>query len=179
MSARWLFTWIGIAAAAAGAALWWAMRPVPSDDPVPSPPEISASALSAASFTGTDGRRHSIGELQGKAVVLNFWATWCAPCREEMPMFERLQKEWTGRVQFVGLSDEEAAKVDQYAQSNGITYPLWIGGDEVDKLSHRLGNSAHVLPFSAVLDPRGNIVAAKAGTYTEPELRAALHGNGL
>jgi thiol-disulfide isomerase/thioredoxin len=174
--ARWLFTWFGLIAAAAGSALWWAMRPVPAD-PMPSPPDISPAALSAASFTGADGRRHAIGELQGKVVVLNFWATWCAPCREEMPTFEKLQREWAGRVQFVGLSDEDAAKVGAFARSNGITYPLWTGGDEVDELSHRLGNSAHVLPFSAVLDARGNVVAAKVGTYPEDELRKAVIQN--
>ena len=179
MSARWLFTWIAVASAAAGGALWWAMRPAPPADPVASPPEISAAALSTASFEGIDGRRHAIGELQGKVVVLNFWATWCGPCREEMPTFQRLQREWEGRVQFVGISDEDAAKVSQFAKANGITYALWIGGSEVDELSHRLGNSAHVLPFSVVLDRTGSLIDAKVGTYPEDALRQTMRRNGI
>lgn len=169
MSARWLFTWIGAAAAAAGAALWWAMRPSLPD--APAPPQISAAALSAATFAGPDGRRHSMGELHGKVVILNFWATWCAPCREEMPLFEKLQREWEGRVQFVGLSDEDAGKVAGFARDHGITYQLWTGGDEVAELSRRLGNRSAVLPFSVVLDRSGSPVAVKVGTYTEADLR--------
>ena len=177
MSARSLFTWIAVMAAAAGTALWWAMRPSLPD--APAPPEISAAALSAATFNGPDGRRHSIGELHGKVVVLNFWATWCAPCREEMPTLDKLQREWAGRVQFVGLSDEDAAKVGQFARDHGITYPLWTGGEEVGELGRRLGNKASVLPFSVVLDRAGEPVSVKVGPYTESELRAVASRNGV
>ncbi len=111
--------------------------------------------------------------------MLNFWATWCTPCREEMPLFERLQREWAGRVQFVGLSDEDAAKVAQFAKNNGMSYPLWTGGEDVGELGRRLGNRFSYLPFSVVLDARGNVVAAKVGTYPESQLRGVMRENGI
>ncbi len=172
MSIRWLFAVVGLAAALAGTALWVANRP-------PSPRSdaelLSPGALMAATFRDLDGRARSIGEFQGKVVVLNFWATWCAPCREEMPGFERLQSRWAGRgVQFVGVSNEDAAKVTLFARSLGITYPLWTGGDEVQEISRRLGNERSVLPYTVVLDPSGRVVAWRVGAYPEAELEATV-----
>jgi thiol-disulfide isomerase/thioredoxin len=108
-------------------------------------------------------------------VVLNFWATWCAPCREEMPGFERLQSRWAGRgVQFVGVSAEDPAKVVAFARSLQVTYPLWVGGDEVAELSKRLGNRMGVLPHTVVLDPTGSPLGTRVGAYKESDLDNAL-----
>src|SRR6185295_11644615 len=125
LSSKWLFTLVGMLAALAGTALWLATRP--AGVPGPTAPEVSTAAVMAAGFRDLQGRPRSLGEFQGKVVVLNFWATWCAPCREEMPAFERLQAKWGGRgVQFVGVSAEDASKVQDFAKRIGITYPLWV-----------------------------------------------------
>jgi len=168
---RLVFAAVGLAALMAGTALWVATAPPPRL----AAPDISSSALFAAGFHDLQGASRSLGEFQGKVVVLNFWATWCAPCREEMPAFSRLQAAWAGRgVQFVGLSSEEAPKVAAFARSLGVAYPLWVGGDEIEALSRRLGNVAGVLPHTVVLDPSGRVIAAKVGTYSEPALSAVL-----
>jgi thiol-disulfide isomerase/thioredoxin len=170
---RWLFAIVGALAMLAGTALWLATRP-PSASPVAT---LSPGALMAASFRDLEGGARSLGEFQGKVVVLNFWATWCAPCREEMPGFERLQARWRGRgVQFVGISNEEAPKVATFAKALAITYPLWTGGDEVAELSRRLGNEHGVLPHTVVLDPSGRVVKSRVGAYPESELAAVLAG---
>ena len=168
---RWIFAIVGVLAAAAGTALWLAMRPAA---PALEPATVAPAALMAASFTDLDGRKRSLGEFQGKVVVLNFWATWCAPCREEMPGFDRLQDEWAGRVQFVGISPEEAGPVTSFARGLGIRYPLWTGGEQAMELSRRLGNRQGVLPHTVILDGSGTPADARVGAYPEAELRGVL-----
>jgi thiol-disulfide isomerase/thioredoxin len=171
MSSRRVFTVVGLAALLAGSLLWLGFRSA-------APPEtagIATAALFAASFTDAGGRTQSLGQFQGKLVVLNFWATWCAPCREEMPAFKRLQARWADRnVQFVGLSGEEPLQVAKFAQSLGINYPLWTGGDAVGELSRRLGNRLGVLPHTAILSPDGRLLDMKVGPYSESELEERL-----
>lgn len=171
-SRSWLSV-VTVVTVAAGSALWWATRPPPMP-PVPQP-GIAPGALWAATFSDTAGRTHSLAEFQGKVAVVNFWATWCAPCREEMPAFVRLQERWTGRgVQFVGLANDDPRKVDRFASELRINYPLWVGGDSVGDLSKRLGNRLGVLPHTAIIDRRGQVIDSKVGPYTETELDGKL-----
>ena len=176
MSARSFFSLVGLLAVVAGTALWWVARP---RMPAPAMPAgevtIAPAALLAASFLDAEGRPQPLGRFEGKVLVLNFWATWCAPCREEMPAFARLQSRWGSRgVQFVGLSAEPPELAARFGRDLAITYPLWTGGDAVGELSRRLGNERGVLPHTVVLGPRGEIRARKVGPYTEAELESIL-----
>ena len=171
MSSRRVFAGVGAAAFLVGALLWLASRPAP-----PAPPAgVAPAALFAASFVDASGRPQALGQFQGKLVVLNFWATWCAPCREEMPAFTRLQSRWAHRnVQFVGLSGEEPSQVAEYAKTIGVNYPLWTGGDSVADLSRRLGNHLGVLPHTAILAPDGRVLDRRVGPYSEKDLEERL-----
>lgn len=172
MKSRLAYGAVAAVAVAAGIGLWW-LGHVRSDEPAT--PDIAAGALWAATFRDPAGTPHALGELQGKTVVLNFWATWCAPCREEMPAFDRLHDRWKGRgVTFVGLSDEEPGKVERFSRDLGIRYPLWVGGEEVGVLARRLGNRLGVLPFTVIIAPDGTVAASKVGPYTYPELEAKM-----
>ena len=174
MSPRWQFTGVGVTAMLVGAALWLAMRP-PDTRPTAAPVEIAPAAFYAASFTDATGRSQALGQFQGRVLVVNFWATWCAPCREEMPGFVRLQSRWAARgVQFVGLANEERGKVDRFGREIGVNYPLWTGGDEVSELSRRLGNRGGVLPHTAILGPRGEVLEVKVGPYSESQMENRL-----
>lgn len=178
MTARWFYPLVGAAALAAGAGLWLATRaPLPVSQAVPPPiaaPTIGAAALYATPFTDTEGRPQALGQFQGKVVVLNFWATWCAPCREEMPAFTRIQARWGSRgVQIVGVSDEDAGKVARFGRELAINYPLWVAAS-AGELSRRLGNASGVLPHSAILDGTGRVLEQKVGPYKEAELEAKL-----
>lgn len=167
-----VFAGVALLAALAGTALWLGER---STQPAPAAPQaISPTALYAATFRDGSGRPQSLGRFQGQLLVLNFWATWCAPCREEMPAFSRLSQRWAGRaVQFVGLSSEAPEAVGRFARELPVAYPLWTG-EEVDALARRLGNRLGVLPFTVLIDSEGRVVEMKVGLYTEAELERRL-----
>ncbi|HUP96984.1 MAG TPA: TlpA disulfide reductase family protein [Usitatibacter sp.] len=173
MSARALFTAIALCAAGAGTAMWWAMRPAVSE--IPAPGTVAPAALFAASFADAAGRSQTLAQFQGKVVVVNFWATWCAPCREEMPAFVHLQARWGARgVQFVGLAQDDPGKVARFGADLAINYPLWTGGDQVTELSRRLGNRLGALPHTAILGPAGEVLETRVGPYTEREMESRL-----
>ena len=172
MKARWVFGGVALLALLAGSALWLGTRSGTSST---SAVEVSPGALLTAGFTSTDGAATSLGRFQGKVMVVNFWATWCAPCREEMPAFARLQAKWAPHgVQFVGLSSEEPGLVERFAGDLHLNYPVWVGGDEVGALARRLGNHLGVLPFTVLLDRQGRVVDRKVGPYTEAALDSQL-----
>jgi thiol-disulfide isomerase/thioredoxin len=172
VNAKAVFAAVGVLALAAGTALWFGTRaPAPAATAV----GIAAPALYAATFADTDGRPKALGQYQGTLLVLNFWATWCAPCREEMPAFKRLQARWAGRgVQFVGLANEEPRRVEKFGQELGINYPLLVGGDEVGDLSKRLGNRLGVLPHTVIVDRNGGVIESRVGPYSEAALEKQL-----
>ena len=179
MSSRSFYALVAVAALAAGTLLWLATRggslPAPASMPPISAPTIAPAAVYATAFADTAGRPQALGQYQGKVVVLNFWATWCAPCREEMPTFARIQARWKDRgVQVVGVSAEDAAKVARFARDLSIDYPLWVG-DAASELTRRLGNSTGVLPHSVIFDRSGKVLVEKVGPYTEDELNAKLN----
>jgi thiol-disulfide isomerase/thioredoxin len=167
------FALVAALSMAAGTALWLANRPPSS--PAAAQASISPSALYAASFMDAAGQRQALGQFAGKVLVVNFWATWCAPCREEMPAFVRLQDRWGARgVQFIGLSSESPAKAAAFGRALGVNYPLWTGGEDVAELSRRLGNAAGVLPHSALVGRDGRVLETKVGPYSESDLEARL-----
>lgn len=179
LSNRGLFLAIGVAALVAGTALVVAMRAQPpAAQALPSleAGSISPAAILALTFTDEAGRSRSLAEFSGKLLVLNFWATWCAPCKAEMPAFDRVSARWNGRgVQFVGLSAESPEVAAAFGRSLRIGYPLWTGpADAVPELSRRLGNSSAVLPHTVLLDRAGKVAEQRVGPYTEQDLEAAL-----
>jgi thiol-disulfide isomerase/thioredoxin len=176
MSTRLVFAGVGLLAILAGLAGYFGTRePRPVAGPVAIPADVSPAVLLSTRFTDAQGAPRSLAEFPGRIVVVNFWATWCAPCREEMPGFTRLQAAWKDRgIQFVGVSDEEPAKVQRFGRDLGINYPLWVGGSEVMALSRRLGNSRGVLPHTVILDGQGNVLDSRIGLFSENVLEQRL-----
>lgn len=131
--------------------------------------------LMLGSLSDQNGKLQMMSRWRGKILVVNFWATWCAPCREEIPALMRVQRKHASNgVQIVGIAIDDAAKVREYANEMHIDYVLLIGGIETVGMTKDLGNSAGVLPFTAVLDREGKLIYARAGALTEASLGAVL-----
>ena len=134
-----------------------------------------ATTLLALSLPDAAGKEQSIGQWRGKVVVVNFWATWCAPCREEMPEFMRAQAEFGARgLQFVGIAVDQADKAQQFAKELGLNYPTLIGGFGAIELSKTLGNRLVALPFTVVVDRQGNVAHTQLGPLKPQQLRAIV-----
>jgi len=135
------------------------------------PPGLGGDALLAVSLPDAAGASQTLGQWRGKLLVVNFWATWCAPCREEMPMFVKAQAEHGSRgLQFVGIAVDDAEKVRQFAAEIGVNYPTLIGGYGAMELSKSLGNSLMALPFTVVVDGKGRIVMRQLGPVKPAQL---------
>ena len=136
-----------------------------------------ASALLALSLPDIDGAPQSLSQWRGKVVVVNFWATWCGPCREEMPEFVRAQREFGPKgLQFVGIAVDQRDKVAQFAKELDLNYPALIGGYEAMDIAKPLGNRLAALPFTVVLDRRGRIVHTQLGPLKPAMLRSIVLG---
>jgi len=134
-----------------------------------------AGALLGVSLPDTKGKDTPLAQWKGKVVVVNFWATWCVPCREEMPEFVKAQEELGGRgVQFVGIAIDQPDKVDAFAKELNLNYPALIGGFGAIELSKTLGNRLGALPFTVIVDRSGRISNTQLGRLKDPELRAIL-----
>lgn len=135
----------------------------------------AAAAILGSTLHSLDGAPQTLAGLRGKILVINYWATWCAPCREEIPLFVRLQQEYeTQGVQFVGIAVDQADKVRDFAKEFNINYPLLIAGLDAVELSRKAGNKAGVLPYTLVLDRTGKMAASLVGGISESRMRAQL-----
>jgi peroxiredoxin len=123
----------------------------------------------------SNGQAQALEQWRGKILVVNYWATWCPPCREEMPGFSRLQAKFAAKgVQFVGISIDTAVKVTEFQKETPVNYPLLIGDAGAIDSSVALGNSRQALPFTAVIDRQGRVSAVKLGRFTEADLEPEL-----
>lgn len=136
----------------------------------------AAAAILSSRLHTLDGAARTLEQYRGRVLAINYWATWCAPCREEIPLFVRLQQEYGARgLQFVGIAIDQPDPVRRFATEYRINYPLLIGGIDAVELSRQAGNRAGVLPYTLVLDRRGNIAASLVGGITETRMREQLN----
>jgi thiol-disulfide isomerase/thioredoxin len=102
------------------------------------------------------GEMVSVKDFEDKTILINFWATWCGPCREEMPMLVDLQSQHADRgLQVVGIALDDAQVVNNFVQTFGISYPILVGEADVFNVSAAFGNQEGVLPFSVLIDRKG------------------------
>ena len=167
---EWVLT-AAVALAAGGAGFGYNMWRTSADEEV----EKAAQALKSVELPGLDGKPQALRAWSGKLLVVNFWATWCGPCREEIPVFIRLQERHASRgLQFIGIAIDEPVRVRAYAREVGINFPLLIAGMGGVELARVFGNRAGVLPYSVIVRPDGGIAAKHAGAFKEEQLEKLL-----
>jgi len=143
----------------------------PAASPIPQPQE-ALTHLPAFSLPDLAGKPQPSSRWAGKVLVLNFWATWCPPCRKEMPGFMELQKELGGEgLQFVGIAIDSPQAVSEFAATRNINYPILIGDENAVRLSKQLGNRFQGLPFSIIFDRTGAVVYVQAGELKQDVIR--------
>ena len=134
------------------------------------------SNLYASRFEDVDGKAYSFSAWQGKTLVVNFWASWCPPCREEMPAFSRLQNRYAVRgVQFVGIALDATESVRAFAGQYPVSYPLLVSGTAGVELARQLGNASLSLPYTLVVSPGGDVPLVHLGPLAERDLDLVLH----
>lgn len=142
----------------------------------PAPAEIRSGAP-RADFTLRDlqGKEHRASDWDGKVVLLNFWATWCPPCRKEIPTLIELQHRFGARgLQVVGVAIDQAAPVQDLARTLGINYPTLLAEQEGDRLSRRYGNRYGQLPYTVLIDRQQRIALVKRGALDPKEANQAI-----
>ena len=123
--------------------------------------------VSNFSLYDLEGNKHQFSEWDGKVRVLNFWATWCPPCRKETPMFVEMQDELGAKgLQFVGVAIDEKQKVQDFMDTFGVNYPMLIGTDDAIEVAKQYGNRFGALPWTVVVNREGTIVHAQGGEMT-------------
>jgi len=124
------------------------------------------------SLANMTGGQLALSDYKGKAVLINFWATWCAPCKEEIPDFETVYKDLSNKdFTVLGIALDEKEKVAQYIKKLGMTYPVAYGDDDVDRITKQYGNTVGALPYNVVLDKQHRIIYAEPGLLPKERLR--------
>lgn len=137
---------------------------------------LSTVAFFAANLPNENGVKHALSAYKGKIIVLNFWATWCPPCREEMPELSQLHTEYANKnVVVLGVAIDEIALVKEFTQATPVSYPLFAAEDEGMALGSGLGNNKGVLPYTIIIDADGKVVKTYFGRVTKALLAATLN----
>lgn len=135
---------------------------------------ISTNSLFAATLYDLDNRPVSFATYRGRAMVVNFWARWCPPCRVEIPELVALQSRKTG-VEVIGIAIEtDSAPVRDFAYAYDINYPVLLSRAVGLDLMRTLGNSKGGVPFTVILNKQGVIVAQHTGAMNKQQLDAAV-----
>ena len=152
------------------------LAPEPLPPPVPtSPPVVIPERRPDITLADRDGKPRALSEWDGKALVVNFWATWCAPCRREIPMLNELAREQRAQgVEVIGIAVDFREDVLKYLQKTPIDYTVLIGEQEGLDAARAFGVEAFGLPFTAFTDRSGRIATIHVGELHRPQAEVIL-----
>jgi peroxiredoxin len=138
-------------------------------------PDLRGKRAPEFNLRTVDGKKVSLSDYKGKAVLINFWATWCAPCKIEMPWLVALRSQYAPQgFEILGVNEDDAgtprAKLAKFGQEQGLNYPLLVGDDA---MSRKYGG-VEFLPTSYFVGRDGKIVAETAGLVSKSEVEASI-----
>lgn len=123
-----------------------------------------AEAFFAASLPDIEGNTQALSQWRGNVLLINFWATWCAPCREEIPEFIEVQDKFREQgLILVGIAIDQKEKVEMFIKEFGINYPIVVGDIEAFSLADAMGNPQGALPYTVMINRDGEIVDSHLG----------------
>ena len=163
---------VGVAAAAAGA--WWYGRSAsvaPLANGVAGASRGAVDDLWNLRLPRPEGGELVMADFRGRPLLINFWATWCPPCVKELPEIDRFARDQAARLQVVGLAIDRLAPVQEFLGRQPVGFAIGLAGFAGTELSRSLGNGGGVLPFTALLDARGEVVQRKVGETHYDELQ--------
>lgn len=139
------------------------------------PPKLSSTPFYAAKLPDSNGKMQALSQYKNKIVVINFWATWCPPCKEEMPELIKLQTALqTKNVIVVGIALDEPAPVTEFLKTTPVNYPVFVSEAAGSLLGEQLGNDKAVLPYTVIINADGEIVKTHFGRINKLMLETAL-----
>lgn len=160
-----------VAVAAGGLGAWTAWRRYAPDRP----DDDAVSLLLALNLPDAQGQPVALERWRGRPLVVNFWATWCPPCVEEMPELSALQTQFEASgLQILGIGIDSPDNIRQFSQTRPVVYPLLVAGAGGSELSRRFGNRSGGLPYTVVIDRRGRVTSRIIGRFKLADLRNAI-----
>ena len=136
---------------------------------------LAVESLMKANLPDTQGQTHALSEWRGKVLLVNFWATWCPPCVEEMPELVDLQNSSEIKsLQIVGIGVDSPSNIQQFTKKYQISYPILMAGMEGTEIARALGNQAGGLPFTVLLDSEGRVRQTYLGRLNMNQVKADL-----
>jgi len=137
----------------------------------------AATNLYAQTLNDLSGKPQALAQWKGKPLLVNFWATWCGPCVQEMPELSALANEEAGkRFNVIGLGIDSPSAMSEFAAKHNIKYPLYVGGMGGTELSRGFGNTNGGLPFTVLIGADGQVRKTYLGKLKFDELKADLAG---
>ena len=138
---------------------------------LPDAPALEANSHPSFSLLGLDGDLHDFDEFAGRHRLLNFWATWCAPCRREIPLLKEFQAEQgDDGVLVIGIAVDVMEAVQQYAEAAEFNYPILVGEMDAMAVAEQSGLQFHAMPFTMIVSAEGEYLNAHFGELHRPDL---------
>jgi thiol-disulfide isomerase/thioredoxin len=150
-------------------------KPGESADSEPQPSALRGKAAPSFTLVTLEGKKVSLADYKGRPVLVNFWATWCVPCKLEMPWFEEFRTKYAGqKLEILGIAEDEAGKdeIAKSAKKVGVTYPILLT-DGKETVANAYGG-VDVLPMSFYVDAKGVVVEATSGLGSKDQIEANI-----